>query len=199
MRLSFILLGLAMALGARVQAQLLSRAELDTARTFRSLERALKYDGPVFRLDLSGQKLKEVPAEIAQLKQLNALDLSNNKLRALPDWLGELEHLQELRISRNKLVDFPAMICRLRNLERLDMSRNALTGLPECIGGLQRLVSLDLWSNDLVEFPDAISGMQALRFLDLRVIQFEQDEMDRIQQLLPRAKIWFSQPCNCGM
>ncbi len=41
--------------------------------------------------------------------------------------------------------------------------------------------------------------MDALRFMDLRNIQFEQPEMDHIQELLPRAKIFFSQPCNCGM
>jgi hypothetical protein len=28
---------------------------------------------------------------------------------------------------------------------------------------------------------------------------FEQPEMDRIQELLPKAKVYFSQPCNCGM
>jgi hypothetical protein len=38
-----------------------------------------------------------------------------------------------------------------------------------------------------------------LRFLDLRAIMFEQPEMDRIQELLPKAKVYFSQPCNCGM
>lgn len=182
-----------------VNAQFLAQTGLDSARTFRSLERALKHDGPVYKLDLSGSKLKEVPEEIRQLTHLNALDLSGNKLRDLPDWFGDLQYLQELRLSRNKLVAFPHVICKLRHLKRLDMARNALKGLPECIGNLKELVSLDLWSNDLVDFPDEIGGMESLRFLDLRVIQFEQPEMDQIQELLPRTKIWFSPPCNCGM
>ncbi len=181
------------------QAQFLSQAGLDSARTFRSLERALKHDGPVYRLDLSGSKLKAVPEEIRQLKHLNALDLSGNKLRELPDWFSDLQYMQELRLSRNKLVVFPHVICKLRHLKRLDMARNRLNGLPECIGNLKELVSLDLWSNDLVDFPEEISGMESLRFLDLRVIQFEQPEMDQIQELLPATKIWFSPPCNCGM
>jgi hypothetical protein len=91
------------------------------------------------------------------------------------------------------------VICRLEHLKRLDLSRNALTGLPACMGKLKELISLDLWSNDLADFPEEIEGMTALRFLDLRAIQFEQPEMDRIQELLPRAKVFFSQPCNCGM
>ena len=66
------------------------------------------------------------------------------------------------------------------------------------MGGLKQLHSLDLWSNELGDFPPEISGMKALRFVDLRVIQFSQGEMDRISALLPSAKIWFSQPCDCG-
>jgi len=179
-------------------AQPLDAAALDTARTYRSLERALKEPERVYRLDLSGQKLKELPEGLFALVNLNALDLSGNKLKELPDRLAELKHLQELRVSRNKLVTFPPAICQLRHLKRLDLSRNALTGMPVCMKQLTELVSLDLWSNDLAEFPEEIGGMEALRFLDLRAIQFEQPEMDRIQELLPRAKVFFSQPCNCG-
>ena len=40
--------------------------------------------------------------------------------------------------------------------------------------------------------------MTALKFMDLRVIQFSQQEMDRITALLPQVKIFFSQPCDCG-
>ncbi|MDX9750194.1 MAG: leucine-rich repeat domain-containing protein [Flavobacteriales bacterium] len=199
MRACLAMLCAALGWGITAQAQFLPSAALDTARTFRSLERALKHDGPVYRLDLSRSKLKEVPEELRRLPHLNALDLSNNRLRDLPDWFGDLQYLQELRLSRNKLVVFPHVICKLRHLKRLDMARNALNGLPECMGNLKELVSLDLWSNDLVDLPEEIGGMESLRFLDLRVIQFEQPDMDRIQELLPRTKIWFSPPCNCGM
>ena len=180
-------------------AQLLDAVALDSARTYRSIERALQEPDQVYRLDLSGRKLKELPVEIRRFKNLNALDIGTNKLRAVPEWLGELTNLQELRASRNKLVDFPAVICKMVHLKRLDLSRNAITGLPACMKKLTELVSLDLWDNDLAEFPDDIEGMGALRFMDLRNIQFEQPEMDRIQELLPRAKIFFSAPCNCGM
>ena len=47
--------------------------------------------------------------------------------------------------------------------------------------------------------PEQVKDMPALRFLDLRAIMFEQDEMDRIQELVPKAKVYFSPPCNCGM
>ncbi len=198
-KITHILLIACLAHGLSGQAQLLSQSALDSVRTFRSMERALKHDGPVYRLDLSGRKLKTVPEEVRGFKDLNALDLSGNRLRELPDWFGELEHMQELRISRNKLQTIPKTICKMRHLKRLDMSRNQIRGLPKCMGKLSELISLDLWSNDLAEFPDEIEGMKALRFFDLRAIQMEQPEMDRIEELLPKAKIFFSQPCNCGM
>lgn len=197
MRQSIILAFLFMASAA--EAQVLSQAELDTAKVYRSLERALEEPDKVYRLDLSGKKLKVLPEELRTLRNLNALDLSNNKLKEMPNWLGEFVSMQEFRASRNKLKEFPEAICKWRRLKRLDLSRNALPGLPRCIGGLRELVSLDLWDNDLVDFPEEMERMDALRFMDLRNIQFEQPEMDRIQELLPKTKIHFSAPCNCGM
>lgn len=182
-----------------VHAQLLDAIALDTVRTYRSMERALKEPDLVFRLDLSGQKLKEIPDEIYQFKNLNALDLSGNKLKEIPERLGEFTHMQELRLSRNKLVQLPPGFCGMVHLKRLDVSRNALIGLPSCIGAFTEMVSMDLWDNDLADFPEEMSNMEALRFVDLRAIQFEEPEMEHIQGLIPKAKIYFSQPCNCGM
>ena len=181
------------------KAQLLTQAQLDTAHTYHSLERALAEPEKVLRLDLSGKKLKQVPDEIRRLPNLNALDLSGNKLKELPAWLGELQSMQEFRASRNKLAAFPEAICRWRALKRLDLSRNALTGLPKCMGQLKQLVSLDLWDNDLADFPKELVGMDALHFLDLRNIQYSEEEMERIRGLFPGARIQFSPSCNCGM
>lgn len=180
------------------QAQLLDRVALDSVPTFRSMERAMKDPLAVYRLDLSGSKLKAVPEEIRQMHNLNHLDLGNNKLKVIPEWIKELVHMQELRLSRNKLEAFPLGICDMVHLKRLDMSRNAIDGIPPCIGKLNELFSLDLWSNDLVDFPEEMERLEALRFMDLRAIQFEVPEMERIQGLVPRAKVHFSQPCNCG-
>ncbi len=190
---------LAVVLASATHAQLLDALALDSVRTFRSLEKALENPDLVYRLDLSGQKLKEVPEGVYLLKNLNALDLSNNKLKELPERLQELKHMQEFRASKNKLTDVSKGLCRLIHLKRLDLSRNALTALPKCVGVWHELVSLDLWDNDLAEFPEEMTNMKALRFMDLRAIQFEVPEMEHLQDLLPSTKIFFSQPCNCGM
>ncbi len=179
-------------------AQMLTQVQLDTVRTYRILERALQHPDSVYRLDLSGKKLKKVPEEMRQLRNLNALDLGRNKLKELPGWMNELQYMQEFSAGRNKFTRIPNTVCQWKHLKRLDLHRNHIEGLPACMGNLKELFSLDLWSNDLGDFPDEISGMKALRFMDLRVIQFSDKEMDRINALLPSVKIYFSQPCNCG-
>lgn len=179
-------------------AQLLSQAALDSTKEYYSIASAMKEPDKVYRLQLTKKKLKEVPPEIRQLKNLNALDLGRNKLRELPEWLGELAYMQEFRAPQNKFGQMPAVVCEWRHLKRLDMHQNEITGLLPCMGELTEVISLDLWSNDLEEFPDELKGMVALRFMDLRVIQFDQKEMENISNLFPQVKIFFSQPCNCG-
>ena len=197
MRTTALLLCYVLAIGAK--AQLLDQLGLDTVRTFHSLEQALKQPDRVYHLDLTREKLREVPEDVRRFTNLNILVLDRNKLKELPAWLAELPHLQELRLHRNRFGTFPEVICRLPHLKRLDLSRNALDGLPDCIGGLQELVSLDLWSNDIASLPDDIADLRALRFLDMRVIQLEEGEIERIRELVPWAETYFSPPCNCGM
>ncbi len=193
-----LLLPLALLFAQAAAAQLLPQLTLDSVNTYHDLAKALKQPDQVYRLDLSGKKLKEVPEEVRQFKNLNALDLGHNKLRSLPDWMGELVYMQEFRAGQNKLTEVPKAVCQWKNLRRLDLHMNALQGLPACMGALDKVEVMDLWSNDLSDYPDDLSGMASVKFIDLRVIQYEQEEMEHITALFPRAKIYFSQPCNCG-
>lgn len=179
-------------------AQLLSQAALDSTKEFYSIASALKEPDMVYRLQLTKKKYKVLPEEIRQFKNLNALDLGKNKLKELPEWLGELVYMQEFRAPQNKFGEMPAVVCQWPHLKRLDLHQNEIIGLLPCMGELKELISLDLWSNDLDAFPDELTGMEALRFMDLRVIQFDQKEMEKISALFPQVKIFFSQPCNCG-
>lgn len=187
------------ALGTAASAQLLSQAALDSTKEFYSIASALKEPDKVYRLQLTKKKYKVLPEEIRQFKNLNALDIGKNKLKELPGWLGELVYMQEFHAPQNKFREMPSVVCKWPHLKRLDMHQNEITGLLPCMGELTEVVSLDLWSNDLEDFPDELKGMEALRFMDLRVIQFDQKEMEHISALFPKVKIFFSQPCNCGV
>jgi leucine-rich repeat protein SHOC2 len=186
-------------LAAIASAQILSQTALDSTKEFYSIESAMKDPDKVYRLQLTKKKYKVLPEEIRRFKNLNALDLGKNKLKELPEWLGELIYMQEFRAPQNKLGAMPAVVCQWPHLKRLDLHQNEITGLLPCMGELTEVVSLDLWSNDLEDFPDELKGMTGLRFMDLRVIQFDQGEMTHISELFPQVKIFFSQPCNCGV
>lgn len=179
-------------------AQLLDAPALDSVRTFTGLERALKDPLSVYRLDLSGKRLKVVPEEVRLFKNLNMLDLGKNKLKELPEWLAELPYLQEVHLGRNKFTVFPVVLCKHLHLKKIVASQNEIDGLPPCIGGLEKLVVLDLWSNDIGALPAEAENLKALRFLDLRVIEMNAEEQAAIQELVPWATTYFSTPCNCG-
>ena len=78
-----------------------------------------------------------LPPEIGSLRKLEELDLSFNKLKNLPNCIIELSALKFLKVTNNKLVDVPPGISSLRCLESLDLSNNRLTSL-----GSVKLVSM---------------------------------------------------------
>lgn len=54
-------------------------------------------------LNLSGNQLTSLPAEIGDLTKLWQLDLSGNQLTSLPAEIGELTNLKELNLRGNPL------------------------------------------------------------------------------------------------
>lgn len=179
------------------RGQLLSKVGVDSVEAYVDLELALNEADNAYSLDLSGRKLREVPPEIAGLTNLNILDLSRNKLRTIPSFIGELPNLQVLRLSKNRLKDFPEGICQLTNLDHLDLGKNNIDSIPPCIGRLKRLRVLDLWGNLMGGLPKELGDISTLRYVDMRVIALDYDEIDAILGLIPQAKVYYSEPCNC--
>ena len=119
-------------------------------------------------LDLSNQKLKELPGEIGRLTNLTSLALRWNKLTQLPPEINRLTNLTSLGLRLNQLTQFPPEINRLTNLTSLDLSRTKLTQLPPEISRLTKLTSLDLGENQLTQLPPEITRLTNLTSLDLR-------------------------------
>ncbi|MBN8701846.1 MAG: leucine-rich repeat domain-containing protein [Bacteroidetes bacterium] len=181
------------------QAQVLDSIGLANAKTFTSLQEALKTPNEVYKLDLKKQKLKAFPQEILKFKNLTHLDLSKNKITELPENIGELENLQSLTLSKNKLTTLPKQIGDLANLTYLNINQNELTSIPAQMGKLENLETLDLWSNNIETFPEEIKYMKNLKRLDLRVILISDEEQMRLMILLPSTKIFFSNNCKCQL
>src|SRR5690606_8763147 len=99
-----------------VMGQMLSKEALDTAHVYTSIEEAMKNPSQVYKLKLR-DKLENVPDEVKLFTNLNVLDLSKNRLTELPEFLIQMQYLQRLDISRNKFRVFPAQICRIISLK----------------------------------------------------------------------------------
>ena len=126
------------------------------------------------KLDLSGNQLKELPAEITQLVNLTTLYLGGNKLSELPSEIGQLTNLTTLDLSGNQLSALPAEITQLANLTTLDLSGNYLSELPVEITQLVNLTMLYLSWNQLRELPTEITQLVNLTTLDLSFNQLRE-------------------------
>ncbi len=119
------------------------------------------------QLDLSGNRLATLPAEVGNLTNLKQLNLSANQLTALPAEVGNLANLLELYLDRNKLTILPAEVGNLANLLELYLDRNKLTILPAEVGNLTNLKQLNLSANQLIALPAEVGNLTNLRELDL--------------------------------
>ncbi|KNE59954.1 hypothetical protein AMAG_05400 [Allomyces macrogynus ATCC 38327] len=90
-------------------------------------------------LDLSSNKLKNLPASLARLVSLRDLNVRENCLAELPVELQALEHLQVLNVSINELAVIPPWIHELKELHYLDIRTNKITHLPLEFGMLTKL------------------------------------------------------------
>jgi len=166
---------------------------------YTDIEKALKEPEKVRFLDLSKQKLEEIPAGVFELTNLEYLVLFKNKITVIPPEIGTLKKLRVLDISRNKIEVLPPEIGELTELRTLILNQNLIAALPPEIGNLKNLKSLDLWGNEIDELPVEISKLQeTLEYLDLRVIYMSFEKQEAIINLLPETDIYFSNGCNCN-
>src|SRR3990167_2737230 len=113
-------------------------------------------------LDLSFNKLTQLPKSIGILEQIVELRLSNNQINSISDEIGNLENLKFLDLSQNKIKELPVSFGKLIVLENLYLNNNLLT---KCyFGELFSLKMIDLSSNQLTELPDLtfLASMQKL-------------------------------------
>lgn len=118
-------------------------------------------------LILANNKLSSLPEEIGSLKKLEVLSLEQNLLTRLPPSIGCLSSLKTLNVSGNRLREFPREVCQLRNLEFINLAGNAITKLPEDMGDLQA-VELVLNQNQLSTLPESIAACPRLKVLRLQ-------------------------------
>ena len=140
---------------------------------YKSLDQALKQKDCVTCLDLSKQRLKQIPNEVFEFSNLEKLILTKNKIKHIPDSLSQLHKLHYLDLGSNYIDALPA----------------TLNTLP--------IDTLIMWDNPIYELPEELSQWD-LKYLDLRAIQMNKQEQNSIKQHFPQARIRMDHPCNCG-
>lgn len=145
-------------------------------------------------LDLSHNKLKEVPEGLERAKSLLVLNLSHNQIETIPTVLFiNLTDLLFLDLSHNKLETIPPQTRRLANLQTLILSDNPLElfqlrqlpslqnlevlhmrntqrtlhNFPTNLDSLSNLSELDLAQNNLPKIPDCLYNLPNLKRLIL--------------------------------
>ncbi len=116
-------------------------------------------------------RLEAMPKQFLKgIENLKVLDLSNCKLKSLPREIGNLRQLTHLHISKSyELESVPKEIGKLTQLTHLDLSMSAFKSLPKEIGKLTQLTHLDLsFCPELKSLPKEIGKLTQLTHLDLR-------------------------------
>src|SRR6185369_13847496 len=106
-------------------------------------------------LDLSGNRLSSLPAEITRLKHLKILFVSNNEFTEFPSVLGRCVHLDIIGFKANKIMHM-AEDALPQGIRWLILTNNRLTQLPKSIGTCVNLQKVMLARNQLSELPEAM-------------------------------------------
>ncbi|KAL8458719.1 hypothetical protein ACS0TY_036287 [Phlomoides rotata] len=120
-------------------------------------------------LDLSRNRIGELPKDIGNLIKLKYLNLSHNPFWELPETLCDLYSLQTLKLSScDHLLSLPSRVSKLVNLRHLEIDRtDCLKTLPKGISNLKNLRILTKFVIDRVnDRGDATCGLEDLKNLN---------------------------------
>ncbi|MDU0368894.1 leucine-rich repeat-containing protein kinase family protein [Hymenobacter endophyticus] len=121
-------------------------------------------------LNLSGNALRALPADLPRLRKLRILFCSENQFTEVPSVLGQCPELSMVGFKANQIHTLPgeALPPRLRWLILTD---NQLTALPAEIGRCRELQKLMLAGNQLRELPPELGQCHQLELLRLAANQ----------------------------
>ena len=151
----------------------------------------------VLAVDLSRNRLRELPADLMLLTDLTYLIVSRNKLSSLPEWAVEMTDLKAFIADYNRFEEFPEELLRMPHLKQVSLGENFLRAIPLDIDAMADLEILSLWGNVLARFPASLGNLEHLQVLDLLHNEMTVDEQDQLKALLPEVQLNLSEPCNC--
>ncbi len=148
-------------------------------------------------LDLSKQRLTQLPEEVFRYPNLEVLILKKNKIQSLPDsgW-EKLPHLRYIDLSRNKLSYLPSAWGQLP-IDTLILNRNFILRIPDSFQNMDELIYLDLWSNEVDRLPEKMNDLPRLKLIDMRGISMNHKYRAEFLNQFPKIEILVSPGCDC--
>jgi Leucine-rich repeat (LRR) protein len=121
-------------------------------------------------LNLSGNQLSSLPADLSRLHKLRVLFCSDNHFSEVPAVLGQCTQLEMVGFKANQIRRFPAAAIPSK-LRWLILTDNQLEQLPDELGQCQQLQKLMLAGNRLRELPDSLANCHNLELLRIAANQ----------------------------
>ncbi|MDB2387160.1 leucine-rich repeat-containing serine/threonine-protein kinase [Shewanella sp.] len=122
-------------------------------------------------LDLSGNKLSQLPSQFSCLTQLKLLFLTCNDFETIPEVIAACPKLEMISFKSNKLKSVATGSLPLQT-RWLILTDNQITSLPEDIGRLYRLQKLALAGNKLQALPASMANCTELELARLSANAF---------------------------
>ena len=123
-------------------------------------------------LNLSGNRLRSLPAGLSRLHRLKIIFCSDNRFTELPEVLGDCPALQVVGFKACDIKRVPTAALP-RALRWLILTDNAIERLPDALGERPLLQKLMLTGNRLSALPEGMAGAVRLELLRLSANQFE--------------------------
>jgi len=116
-------------------------------------------------IDLSDNKIVEIPQNIGAFANLKLLNLNVNSIEVIPEQLGQLTKLETLYLAQNRIKSIPASVQKLPKLKDVNFSGNSIIVFPDGFASLKFLSVLDLSRNKLTEVPSGVGGLQVVELI----------------------------------
>ena len=149
----------------------LRAGQLNGARRLDLSENLTEFPAEIFDLadsleilNLSGNALSQLPADLPRLHQLRVLFCSDNQFASVPEVLGQCRQLRMVGFKANQIRKLPAAALPAA-LRWLILTDNQLESLPDELGTCQHLQKLMLAGNQLTALPESLAACTQLELL----------------------------------
>ena len=154
---------------------------------------------PIYRIDLTKQRLRSFPEELANWTELREVVLDRNKLNRIDADLSGWAFLERFSAQGNDLIAFPVSVTEWTALRTLELGDNMIDSIPLDIDQLAELRTLSLWSNVIAHYPASLGDLKHLEILDLQYNDMTLEEQELLKSWLPLSvNLNLSAPCRCA-